>query len=99
MSNQNDLVIERMLTLSTAHLDPRVLERMNNGLPINCLYDAKDVTGFMIPVIQLPDELDVKRAPDCIRSALRLALDHECGYILFDGDGPLTKELKIYEHE
>ncbi len=99
MSNkENDLVIERMLTLSTIHIDPNVLDRMNDGVPIGCIYDTKDVTGFMIPVIQPPDEWEYKKAPPCIQAALDLALRHQCGYILFDGDGPQTQQLEIYEH-
>jgi hypothetical protein len=87
--------IEAMLVLSTAHMSPHTAETWMQACPWAC-FEKADFGWFMY----VCDDIGVTEADDVpleIRSAIHVAKEARCQWIMWDRDGPLLDELPEYE--
>lgn len=86
--------IGKTLELSTAHLAYATSLAMDHGE--HCL--AR--TGYGYLVFADPWDVaheEVSPIPKDLIACMKLALDHNCTYILFDSDEPIIEELPTYD--
>lgn len=97
------LDIEKMLTLSTAHITEETsgkLETEPNTDDMSlCVYEKAEY-GFFIYI----DENVIRRIadndnaiPEDLRACLKLAIDNDCKVLCLDCDGIEVDELQTYE--
>ncbi|WP_017815128.1 DUF5983 family protein [Paenibacillus shenyangensis] len=86
-----------MLAISTAHIEPTVLEKMNDGENVGCIYYAKEGYGFFLPVVDLLDG-SAGQLPECLDQAITLARREGCTFLMIDGDVSVIEQLPEYEH-
>lgn len=78
--------IQRVLTLSTGHLDHTELAHVDDVASFVSEY------GWLISVHR-----DVSEAALSLRAAIALAKHHACDFVRFDADGPLVEELQSFD--
>lgn len=82
--------VDRVLTLSTAHLPPHLLKALSDN-DLGIVAYPNDYGGFVYT-----DELSEHEELDRITA---LAQKLECDWIKFDCDACIVEELEVFEHE
>lgn len=86
--------ISKTLELSTAHITYETSLAMDHGE--HCI--ANTGYGYLV----FADPWEVKHAadstcPDDLIACMKLALDNDCTYIIFDCDEPAIEDLPTYD--
>jgi hypothetical protein len=84
------LEIPTMMVLSTGHLTESTCNEWLHEAPF-AVYE-KDGYGWFISV---PDDVD-QNWPSSLLDCLELAREENCGWIMFDLDGPIIEDLPYY---
>ena len=85
--------IDRMLTLSTAHICQDTAEKMENHLLDLTIYE-KGKYGW---IIYVDPEIAGKKIPQDLSSILKTAEKAGCTWLCLDCDGEKIKNLPTYE--
>jgi len=94
--------LERVLTLSTAHLDEATADILNDetienpeelGRPM-----AYDYGWIFVPLkVRFAYEDDGYKTPECLRQAALIAEECECNFLVFDSDAASVPWLPTYD--
>ena len=85
--------IIRVLDLSTAHVTPGTMQRIDDG---ESAATMQSEYGALISTY-MPDHPDRDFYPSDLRLVLAYGRHHGCAYVLLDRDGPETDSLPTYE--
>ena len=97
----SDYEIDKMLTLSTAHITENTATLLANNIKKdnpylkNIAVYPKGDYGYFIYMIDEISENDI-RLPADLRTCLQYALDLKCTMLCFDRDGDIMSDLKEY---
>ena len=97
----SDYEIDKMLTLSTAHITENTATLLANNIKKdnpylkNIAVYPKGDYGYFIYIIDEISENDV-RLPADLRACLKYALDLKCSMLCLDRDGDTMSDLKAY---
>ena len=87
--------ISRMITISTCHIDEYTATRMNiNKSVYSATVYRKDEYGWFVYINEGFEEED---NPECLKACMRFAKKNECEWLCLDSDGPVMKDLPVYE--
>lgn len=99
--SKTNLEIDKMLTLSTAHITKEtadLLERevkyLLDKIPL-AIYNKAEFGWF----IHVPDEyyLEKELVPNDLLECVNIAIKYNCKWLCLDCDGLIIPELKIYD--
>lgn len=96
------ILIDRMITLSTAHISRYVASILENMLDCQEGFDgitvcAKDNVGYLIFPTETKQFSIDPEWPKCLRDICRIANDMEATVICLDSDGPEITDLISYQ--
>ena len=100
----NNLEINKVITLSTAHimpdtadfLDKNVMEKsVNRTDDYDIIVYQKAAYGWIIIIADDTKE-SMEQWPKDLQDVIQFALEQECYWICLDCDGDITGELKTY---
>ncbi len=86
------LEINKMLTISTAHIKHEVVYALEEGMIDNITVYDKAAYGYIIYIHGYQDT-GYQSLNDCIE----LALDNDCSILCLDQDGDIVKGLAVYD--
>ena len=90
--------INKMLSLSTAHVSEKTAHIMENFNIDNVVIYDKPGYGWFVYV---PDKLELEEiqdtCPDDLYACLVFARENDCNWIMFDSDVEPIDELAVYE--
>ena len=92
------MVINKMLSLSTYHLTSETFDSLIND-PLNFLfsyYEKRDPVEGDLYGIFFPVYFD-EDMPDDLKACVEFAINHDCDYIMFDGDVDVVEGLPVYK--
>ncbi len=92
------LEISKMITLSTAHISPDTLDKLDNGSSAVPPCYKKDEFGYFVLSNKdvLSDYEDNEYFPKDLKQCVEFARVHDCDWIMFDGDAGEVEELDVY---
>ena len=95
--------IERMLVLSTCHIEESTAKALNNKEFEKLTIEVRE-TGYLINTVMLQeyrntnDEVDISNYPKGLKACIKMAQENNCDWILLDCDGPVEDDiLPAYE--
>lgn len=96
------LEINKMLTISTAHIKPSTAKMLDEeanvgelGLTVYPKGPAEAPFGYFIYIN--PDESVSQTLPEELSNALVFATEHGCNILCLDGDGEIIEELPTFD--
>jgi hypothetical protein len=92
--------IEKMITLSTGHIQASTAEYLNQDYhDTNLVVYEKDEFGWFISLDSeyIPEMLKTLETPADLAQVIAYALDHGCTWLALDVDGQELEELPTYE--
>ena len=93
-----DLEISKMITLSTAHLSPKTMDKLDDDVSYIPPVYKKDNYGYFVlsnkDVVE--DFLGNEYCPKDLKQCVEFARMHGCDWIMFDGDADEVEELDVY---
>lgn len=99
MSLQN--AVQKILTLSTAHVTEKTLDILGNDPAAYNIdsYEKRDADGSYGFFIYITDNYIPKEMPNDLKGVLSYAISRKCSVVCLDQDGPVTSHLPVYQHD
>ena len=93
-----DLEISKMITLSTAHLSPDTMDKLDADYSSVPPCFKKDKFGYFVLSNKdvMEDCGDDEYFPKDLKQCVEFARLHDCDWIMFDGDADEVEELDVY---
>ena len=98
---QTAIEIQRVLVLSTGHLQEATARAWDQGDPGRCVE-----FGYLVWACdpnwsqdEFTEHLLLSEDPPEVKAAMRLAFENRCSYIRYDCDGPLVTRLAEHAYE
>ena len=92
------LEISKIITLSTAHISPSTMDKLdaNSSSVPPCF--KKDKFGYFMLSNEdvLNDYADNEYFPKDLKQCVEFARLHDCDWIMFDGEADEVEELDVY---
>lgn len=90
--------VEKILVLSTAHLDPNTVDALDSGIHfgIDDVF-TREYGLIMFPAAIEASSLDGNAVPKCLLDAAEIARMEDCETLMYDSDGGEDGRLQTWD--
>lgn len=89
--------INRMITLSTAHIKESTADYLNDETREDLIVYPKLDFGWFICVDTDCIDEELERIPEDLAAVIRFAKENDCQWVCLDCDGPIVDDLPQYD--